>query len=580
MRTSSSIGLTCLPFVPGRPDAVSWEHAIKIADLALYRAKRGRNAWRGWFGTESVANLHTRSSVSRGRIQRRRLDRQRRHHRTFIHPWQRRHRQRPAGIARSALTEYSFGMDTEIREAIAKSLPDLALIVRRDGIILSCVGGHAVRGLNASEEEIPGRNVSTLWPEQMATTCCRPCVASSRRASRRCSATRMATSSSRCASRCRASTACSSCAAISAPAPRPMIRASIEKSASLMLPHRDGFEKSLRMALDMAALREDTVGVVLIHIGGYVTYQRVFDSALANRLVEAAAKVIAENLPEGRSNLPRIARVSDDVIGVVLTDIRSRADADAAVEAIIKALQHPVDLDGQIFQLAPQAGVTLSGTDGARAVELVERALTTLDSGRRQGETGRHLLFRHAAPGLAHAARLAAGTHPGASRRTSSSCTTSRATCSPRARSSPSKPSCAGRTRFAAWCPTSEFLPIAELSGLSVQLGRWVLRRACRDLAVLAERGYPAAARLGERRPPIPVRREPRRRRHQFGEGSRHRALAARPGNHRTDVVHRPQRARGAAPAARPGRARAHRRLRHRLCFARQDCAASRSTAS
>ena len=39
-------------------------------------------------------------------------------------------------------------MDTEIREAIANSLPDLALIVRRDGVILSCVGGHAVRGLS------------------------------------------------------------------------------------------------------------------------------------------------------------------------------------------------------------------------------------------------------------------------------------------------------------------------------------------------------------------------------------------------------------------------------------------------
>ena len=63
-----------------------------------------------------------------------------------------------------------------------------------------------------------------------------------------------------------------------------------EKSGGLMLPHRDAFEKSLRMALDMAALREDTVGVALIHIGGYVTYQRVFDSALANRLLEAAAQ--------------------------------------------------------------------------------------------------------------------------------------------------------------------------------------------------------------------------------------------------------------------------------------------------
>ncbi|HUQ11472.1 MAG TPA: two-component regulator propeller domain-containing protein [Steroidobacteraceae bacterium] len=59
VRTSCSIGLTCLPFVPGNAEAVSWEHAIKIADLALYRAKRGRNAWRGWFGTEQVAALQS-----------------------------------------------------------------------------------------------------------------------------------------------------------------------------------------------------------------------------------------------------------------------------------------------------------------------------------------------------------------------------------------------------------------------------------------------------------------------------------------------------------------------------------------
>ncbi|MBC8028069.1 MAG: diguanylate cyclase [Steroidobacteraceae bacterium] len=59
VRTSCSIGLTCLPFVPGKPDAVTWEHAIKIADLALYRAKRARNAWRGWFGTEAVATLQS-----------------------------------------------------------------------------------------------------------------------------------------------------------------------------------------------------------------------------------------------------------------------------------------------------------------------------------------------------------------------------------------------------------------------------------------------------------------------------------------------------------------------------------------
>jgi GGDEF domain-containing protein len=271
-------------------------------------------------------------------------------------------------------------------EDIARSLPDLALIVRRDGVVLSCVGGQAVRGLDTMEQQIPGSHVNTLWPESISghvLQTVRRILKTRKTAQQRYQEGELKLEMrfqvqgfDRVLIVCRdlgqGVTANDS--------------GLYPQSSSAMLPHRDGFEKSLRMALDMAALREDTVGIVLVHIGGYVTYQRVFDSALANKLLEAAAKIIADNLPESRISLPRIARVSDDVIGVVLTDLRARADADAAVGAIMKALTFPVDIDGQIFQLAPQAGVTLSGADGDRAVELIERALTTLDSGRRQGE--------------------------------------------------------------------------------------------------------------------------------------------------------------------------------------------------
>ena len=190
-------------------------------------------------------------------------------------------------------------MDTEIREAIAKSLPDLALIVRRDGIILSCVGGHAVRGLNASEEEIPGRNVSTLWPEQMSSHV----LQTVRRIlkTRKPALQRYQDGDVKLEMRFqvqgfdRVLIVCRDLGAGTTSNDSGLY----EKSTSLMLPHRDGFEKSLRMALDMAALREETVGVVLIHLGGYATYQRVFDSALANRLVEAAAQAITRTAPGG-----------------------------------------------------------------------------------------------------------------------------------------------------------------------------------------------------------------------------------------------------------------------------------------
>jgi EAL domain-containing protein (putative c-di-GMP-specific phosphodiesterase class I)/GGDEF domain-containing protein len=385
-------------------------------------------------------------------------------------------------------------MEASPQDQIARSLPDLALIVRRDGIILSCVGGNAVRGLNASEGEIPGNHVNTLWPESIAAhvlQTVRRILKTRKPAQQRYQDGDLALEMRfQVQGFDRALVVCRDLGTGTTSNDSGLY----EKSpghGSAMLPHRDGFEKSLRMALDMAALREDIVGVALVHIGGYVTYQRVFDSALANKLLEAAARVIAENLPEGRLTLPRIARVSDDVIGVVLTDLRSRAEADTAINAVMQALKFPVDIEGQIFQLAPQAGVTLSGTDGDRAVELIERALTALDSGRRRGEE-RLVTF------YSDTLRIASLTRLDWQQELTQAIQKDELELHYQPRYTLATREIVAVEAFLRWphkirglVPTSEFLPIAELSGLSVQLGRWVLRRACRDLAVLAERGFP-----------------------------------------------------------------------------------------
>jgi hypothetical protein len=206
---------------------------------------------------------------------------------------------------------------------IARSLPDLALIVRRDGIVLSCVGGQAVRGIDSLDQQIPGRHVNTLWPESISSHV----LQTVRRIlkTRKTAQQRYQDGDLSLEMRFQVQgfdRVLVVCRDLGQGASANDSGLYPGQNGNAMLPHRDGFEKSLRMALDMAALREDTVGVVLIHIGGYRTYQRVFDSALANRLLDAAARVIAENLPEARMSLPRIARVSDDVIGVVLTDLR------------------------------------------------------------------------------------------------------------------------------------------------------------------------------------------------------------------------------------------------------------------
>jgi diguanylate cyclase (GGDEF)-like protein len=56
-RTSCSIGFAQVPFIPSHPHLVDWQQSLSIADLALYHAKRDRNSWMGWAGTEKAAQL-------------------------------------------------------------------------------------------------------------------------------------------------------------------------------------------------------------------------------------------------------------------------------------------------------------------------------------------------------------------------------------------------------------------------------------------------------------------------------------------------------------------------------------------
>ena len=52
-------------------------------------------------------------------------------------------------------------------DTLIDSLPDLVVLVRRDGIILGCGGGHALPSLKLSGESV-GKHFADLWPEAVA----------------------------------------------------------------------------------------------------------------------------------------------------------------------------------------------------------------------------------------------------------------------------------------------------------------------------------------------------------------------------------------------------------------------------
>ncbi|MBT8136154.1 MAG: diguanylate cyclase [Gammaproteobacteria bacterium] len=51
-RTTCSLGFAAYPFLTDQPDLLDWQQILWVADVAMYRAKAGRNAWCGIYGSE------------------------------------------------------------------------------------------------------------------------------------------------------------------------------------------------------------------------------------------------------------------------------------------------------------------------------------------------------------------------------------------------------------------------------------------------------------------------------------------------------------------------------------------------
>ena len=170
----------------------------------------------------------------------------------------------------------------------------------------------------------------------------------------------------------------------------------------------------------------------------------------------------------------------------------------------------PFDLDGHKVSVGTSIGIALAPQDGVEPDELLKKADLALYRTKSEGRNGFN--FFHADMTAEADARHRAGERDarGASRATSSSCTISRCSTSRRASRAAPRRWCAGGIRASGLIAPDRFIPLAEDTGLIVQLGGWILQKGLRRRGVLAgahqARRQPVAGAVPQGRP---VRRHP-----------------------------------------------------------------------
>src|SRR3982074_954504 len=270
-------------------------------------------------------------------------------------------------------------------DVLIEGLPDLVVLLRRDGIVVAHSGGFGVADLKPAADAI-GKPIETVWSDSVARLV--------KQLTRKAIALRT-TTETRFQDRGRDYEA-----RVSAQGPDRaicVIRAVLAGSQDGALEATDerprpqldrrGFLRRFKESMSLAALREKPIAVAVIHVDGIADIAQI----IATRLSEQIMSTAVLRLPQFGSSAGGdpwwyLGQLNDSLLALVL-ETSDRDAIDACVSQICASLREPVGVGEAEFHLTPFAGVAILGEDASSPKLLLDHARSAPTEARRSGST-------------------------------------------------------------------------------------------------------------------------------------------------------------------------------------------------
>ena len=268
---------------------------------------------------------------------------------------------------------------------LVEALPDLALLVSRDGMVVAHGGGRDTAGLTRFAQE-DGKLLEASWPA--------PVAALLRQLTRKSISQRM-TVEARFASGGSEYTVQVSprgpdrAVCVIRAAGAPLVDDSSD-SGVRPAPRLDrrGFLQRFKESLSWAALRETPLALAVIHIDGITDIAQVLASQVSEQVMSTAIRRLpAPPDASGSSGAtPQwyLGQLSEGLLAIVI-ESADRDAIEACVAQVCASLHEPVRTGDAEFHLTPHAGVAILGQDAATPKLLLEQARSAAMEARRSG---------------------------------------------------------------------------------------------------------------------------------------------------------------------------------------------------
>ncbi len=270
-------------------------------------------------------------------------------------------------------------------------LPDLTVLVRRDGVIMGHLGGAAVAALVPPRDAVDAR-LESIWPEAAAR-----CV---RQSVRRCIAQRKTVETRfECAGvKYKLRTFAQGpdralCVLSVSSAAQPAGESAHSDDIAHPQFDRRGFLSRFNDTLSQAALQEKPAALALVYLDGLNDIARVVDAKVSDQVLSAAILRLPEDsraLQDGDAGARwYVGQMNAELLAIVV-ESSDRDAIERCVLWICASLAEPVRIGDASFHLTPYAGVSVLGQDGTSPRSLIDKARSAAAESRRANSSRIH----------------------------------------------------------------------------------------------------------------------------------------------------------------------------------------------